>query len=389
MFKKTLYLFALSIIFILPGKLKAADNEMKHMPEAAKSCFVTQWGEAALNEIMSGERVPTDEEKAKGASCFQNMFKENKKIVVKGDVKACIKKNLGKDLDEIGELSDADRAKIESCFASAKVGVAFPNETKRCIISVVGESRAKAIMESGEPTNEEKMAIGPKCFGAKPPKDANMENVPAEAKACIQNIIGKKIGPPTEAQRKQIDEKCFGGAERETAKQKMNGLSETEKACLENLFHKSMEAMGKLTADQERQAGATCFQKTSTEQLTREEPQRRNSGLTTEQKACMSRILGADVDSIGELNSSQQQQVGECFATNTATSSSAGNNTGGSNPNTGSNPMPDTMSSLKDVTKQCIAERLGLTVATLGNADFNDPNVNLIVGTCKTNNGEE
>lgn len=354
--------FVLGFIFLFVAKTNAVDNEVKHMPQEAKNCFVSKLGEAIFNEIITGQREPTAEEKQKAAACFQNMFKENKKIAVKGDVKACIKKNAGKNLEEIGELTDEQRTKINSCFVDAKTGaISFPNETRKCMISIVGETRANAIMENGEPTAEEKMAIGPKCFGVKPPKDAGMDKVSPEQQSCIQGITGKKMAQPTEEQKKEIGQKCFGGEMRDKAKEKMSTMNSEDKTCFTNVLGKSPEEMGRLTADQEKLIGEKCFSKSS------------SSGPAN----------GPVSSSAGGPSNSQPQPE------NRPENQPGGQPGDQSGIQSRSNETPDSISRLKDATKTCIATSLGLTVATLGNADYNTAAVENAVATCKTANGEE
>jgi len=358
------FVFAFALSFAT--KTMAVDSEVKHMPQEAKNCFISKLGETALNEIISGEREPTAEEKQKSSSCFQNMFKENKKIAVKSNVKDCIKKNVGKDLEEIGELTDEQRVKIDSCFIDAKTGaIAFPAETKKCIVSVVGEARAEAIMKDGEPSEEEKLLIGPKCFGMKPPKDAGMDKVSPEQQSCIQGITGKKMAQPTEEQKKEIGQKCFGGEMRDKAKEKMNTMSSEDKTCFANVFGKSPEEMGGLTADQEKLIGEKCFSKSGPSNPTNDS-------------------AGSPVG--GPNNSQSQPENQSGYQSETSPGGQSGPPSESQNT---ISAIPDNIAQLKEETRTCIATAVGLTVATLGNANYNDASVESAVATCKTANGEE
>ncbi|PIS07916.1 hypothetical protein COT78_01020 [Candidatus Berkelbacteria bacterium CG10_big_fil_rev_8_21_14_0_10_43_13] len=361
MLKKLLFLFAFSL-FVLPISAKAIDDETEQIPEEAKTCFISKLGQTAFNDIITGQREPTTEEKQKGASCFQNMFKENKKIEVKDNIKACIKKNLGKDFEVIGEITEEQRAKIDSCFTDAKTGaIAFPNETKKCIASVVGEARSKEIMNNGEPTENEKMSIGPKCFGMKPPKDAGMDKVSPEQQSCIQNITGGKMVQPTEDQKKEIGQKCFGGEMRDKAKEKMGTMSDEDKTCFASVFGKSPDEMGRLTADQEKLIGEKCFSKSNSISPSNEQ----GSNQIQREEQLENRPEDQNRDQSESQNSDQPEGQ------------------------SGPSEIPDSISQLKDATKACIATALGLTVETLQNADYSTAAAGNAVGACKTANGEE
>lgn len=397
LFYSAFILCLVSSSFLLVGKTKAEDNKL---PESVKSCLTGKIGAAALEEIMSGTREPSDDEKEKGKACFSDLFQTKENVKVKQTVKACIKNAIGKEINEISEPTAEQAQKIEACFGGAKNGIfSFPAETKSCIVSLVGKTRADEIMSGKEPNDTEKNKIGPKCFGIKggPGGQGGPKgDLPKEVQACIQSTLGKplsQLGPLNEQQRSQIDQKCFGGQEREKSKERMTQMSDTEKSCLQNLFGKPIDQMGPLTADQEKSA-AQCFQNTSSNQ-TAEESVRRSSGFTDEQKSCLNNIFGRAIQDMEELNSDQQRQAGQCFgqagSQNNDNTAGAGSTESGNTETSQSNSteVPGGISALKTETQQCIAERLGLTVGTLGNANYNDPNVESIVMTCKDLNNEE
>lgn len=378
-----LSMLMIGLVFTFAPKAKTADVETKHLSNEVKQCFISKLGSTVFEEILSGQREASDNEKQKTVSCFEGVLKENKKIEVKDDVKTCIKKNLGEELSEIKNPTEEQLVKIDSCFKDAQKGaIAFPAETKKCVVSIAGVARAEKLMGGEAPTLDEKMKIGPKCFGMKPPKDAEMENMSDETKQCIQNVLGGLMSEPTEDQKREIGQRCFGGEMMDKAKSKMRQMNNEEKNCLQNLFGKSPEEMGPLTADQEKLAGERCFSQSQNQN--QEQPS--SSGFSDSQKSCIHGILGRDISNMDETSDEEKRKIGQCFG-----QLSPNNNQGQEqNPNQfqGQSETPGGIASLKEETKSCIATKLGLTVATLNNANYNDPAVESVVATCKTANGE-
>lgn len=375
-------------------------NAAEKLPESVKTCLAGKLGDAVYQAILNGDRQATEAEKETAKDCFAGMIKKDDRAKerVTSDVKGCIKKAIGKELSELESAPTSEQeAKISQCFAGRKKGaIEFPGESKACIISIVGKERAGQILSGADPTAAEKNKIGPKCFGMKGPSggEERMKDVPAESKSCIQGIIGNLKGEPNEAQKKQIGEKCFGGAERDKAKEGMKReLSNSEKSCFSSVIGKPMDQAGPLTADQEKLVGERCFTKT-VEQATREETARRTSDMSDAQKNCVRERLGRSIEEIGQPNSEQEAVIGECRTGNSNTpaqnqgSAPAAANPTGVVPESQQTCSGNPFASNKPETQACIAERLGLTVATLCQGNYRDPNVEIVVMTCKTNNGE-
>lgn len=378
----------------------------EQLPGEVKSCLTATLGATATEEILSGSRQPSDEEKGKGKSCLGTLIKADKNAKISEDKKACIKRIAGKEITSETDVSEAVRAKIgQECFGDGEKehAIAFPKETRRCIVSVLGTARAEQLFNGEEPTEAEKAAAGPKCFGggAGPGGAEGMKKLSAKDQQCIANLGIATNRPPSESEKKLIGQKCFGDEAREQGRTKLQNMTEADKSCLSEVGIDPNQP-GKPTADQEKALGECFGRKNTPESVTREEATRRTSDMNDTQRACVRGKLGRNIEDIGQPNPEQEAVIRECRTGNPAvidpnngnptpeTSPSGNGNSGQSSapPETPS-VAPDSIGRLKTETQSCIAERLGLTVGTLGSANYNDPNVEQIVMTCKTNNGEQ
>ncbi len=217
--------FGLSIVL---GLALGSAQAQEKLPTEIKNCLIEKLGESAFNEIISGSRAPTDEEKEKGAPCFEKkpLIKKKPTVNLPSTVRECIKQILGKYPEEITEEpSEELKAKIDSqCFASQEKHkgvpsvIKFPRETMECIKNLLGADKFERLLEGKyEPTYDEKAKIGPACFNMPPPpSEEEIKQLSTEERQCIERILGHPInsfagGPPTKEQMRRIGEECFGG----------------------------------------------------------------------------------------------------------------------------------------------------------------------------------
>ena len=240
------------------------------LPPQVRACLQEKIGQTAFEEIFSGSRGPSADEKKKGESCFEGMIQQNKNIQVKSTVRECIQNIIGSSVDQVSAVSDDQRQQIETkCFGGRGGAIGFPDETKNCLRSVFGEARFNQILSGQMPTESEKMQAGPKCFGMTPPAGRGPADMPAEARSCVEGVLGKSMdemtGPPSAEQQKLLEEKCFkgggpGGPGGPGDKRGGPDMTAEQRACFQRIFGKSPEEMsGPLTADQEKKMASECF----------------------------------------------------------------------------------------------------------------------------------
>ncbi len=305
------------------------------------SCLKTTFGAATYAEIQRGDREPTEDEFEKGEPCFEQFGP-------KGDpaqqpqaadlnfapgTEQCLKDKLGENFktefvgQKTKEQAKAFRAKTRDCFGKNVAGNGppeLPEDVKSCIVGAVGQAEADTMLKGNppEPGSELFQKIeSAKCFrNFGPPPGHDRPEIPAEAKACVEKIMGHSFDEPdeelTEEQKQQIGKECFGG--RGPDGQGPPEMPEAVQSCLNDAFGDSLEDLKKgpefLTEEQKGKADE-CFRKNNFHPGGPGGPNGEGGPqLPPEKRECVERIMGGKLDGPREPTEEQKQQIGrECF----------------------------------------------------------------------------
>ncbi len=261
-----------------------AGNGPPELPAEVKSCIVGAVGESAAAEMFKGKPPEPGSElfkKIEGAKCFKNFGPPpgHDRPELPAEKKACVEKIMGQSFDEmrnepteeqkqqIGKecfgggpggpggpggqmpaevqsclndafgdrledlkkgpefLTDEQKQKAEGCFSKhgfrpggpdgpggGPGGPELSEDKRKCVEEVLGGD-----FKSKEPTEEQKREMGQKCFGGGGPGGPGGPpggpggNLPPEKQACVEKIMGTAGGAPSEEQKQQIGKECFGG----------------------------------------------------------------------------------------------------------------------------------------------------------------------------------
>ena len=161
-------------------QIEEASREVQEISGKIQECLVSTIGQTAFDEINSGLRKPTNEERGSGEACFND--DERSKIVYQtveqelgDDVNSCLALALGeRRFREIKSLNSnlnlLERGKVGRCFGVSPHPLSnlpeykMPDEVTDCLNVKLGKEAFEEI-RSGEriPTDSEEL-IGKSCF---------------------------------------------------------------------------------------------------------------------------------------------------------------------------------------------------------------------------------
>lgn len=346
-----------AVSLLVPSGVRAAEGDQSpgqkppELSAALVSCLKSTLGEAAFQDLITGERAPTDDEFDKGEVCFdthgapihdEGAPKDKPKpqdLKFAPGTESCLKEKLGEDFREQmaavdnPQASKALRKKTKDCFGKNVVGnqpPPIPDDVKTCVVNAVGQAEADTMFKGNppEPGSELfKKIESAQCFkNFGPPRGVGHDRpeISAEAQACIEKIMGHGVDDartePTEEQKQQIGKECFGG--RGPDGQGPPQMPPEVQSCLNEAFGDQLDDLKKgpefLTEEQKSKAGE-CFKKHNFnpggEHGGPGGPGGPNGGpqLSDEARACVEGIMGK-LDGPKEPTEEQKQRIGkECF----------------------------------------------------------------------------
>ncbi len=320
-----------SMITGLPVTAKAeektvAEENNKLNPELSK-CLKEQIGDKIFEEIKSGERQPTAEEGKKGEICFQKYGQDMgfgkdgkpKDLNFSPDTDSCLKKKLGSDYkDKLAKVKSREEGErimgeAESCFGGPGGKEKMPDSVRQCIIKTAGEAEANKMFSGERPSSDS--AIFKKLENAGCFKDFSHrggpggENLSPEKQKCIEGIMGKMDAEPTEEQKKQVGEKCFGGGPGGRPQ-----LPEAVESCLrEKLGSSFMDKPKESMSPEEKNLAGECFRKNNF-QPEGGNPGNKGPEMSAESKSCIEGIIGQPLNGPINIGDEAKNRINkECF----------------------------------------------------------------------------
>lgn len=161
-------------------KTSEASDKISEIEPDVKECLVSVLGQRVFEEISTGARQPTEDEKRKGNTCYaedeSKIVYQTKTQELSSDVESCIKLAVGDDrynLIKSGKSTPTleERERSERCFGAStnllqkRPVYRISSDIENCIKDKIGGERFTDIsLGKDEPDNSEKKLTNA-CFG--------------------------------------------------------------------------------------------------------------------------------------------------------------------------------------------------------------------------------
>jgi hypothetical protein len=161
-------------------KIGEAAQEIKKLPGEVSSCIIDKIGEQAFNEINSGLREPTREEKEKTYGCYPETQQQITYISndeeLGSDVIGCIILALGKNryreiVNSNLAMTVVEREQVQRCFGKSPHPLTkqpqnvLDTKIDNCLNEKISSDRLSQIYSGKVQTTKEEISLATYCFG--------------------------------------------------------------------------------------------------------------------------------------------------------------------------------------------------------------------------------